>query len=392
MAKERRSKKEALMQFDKVFLEEALKILKDTADRKATMEILQTIKVEPDKEKGFVFFTATDLEAGCTTYLPPLTYFPENTEAFCVPAKKFYDVIKSFPEGRIVLEKNENQLVIKDSGENAIFHLALMEVGDFPSLPDFTDTSSLFELSGDAFYRLIDKTLFAVSKEEARFVLGGIYFEPLREESKLRAVASDGHRLVYYDVEVTEPEKLPEQGFIVPRKACKQMVDIVKNKVSVSFGFISNHAVLKAGTFTYFTRVIEGNFPDYRSILPSEKPKALLDIPKSLFVSALKQASLMADTKSSQYKPVVITKEGDWIYFITPESELGKAKIRLDEGVWEGEEMGITFNAVYLLEGLQAMSGNSAWVKFKLFDTNRPAVLTSSEDENFTYLVMPMVL
>jgi len=376
-----------------VFLEEVLKVLKNTADKKATVEVLQTVKVEPDREKGFVYFTATDLEAGCTAYLSPLTEISESAEVFCVPAREFYNVIKSFPEGRIVLEKNENQLVIKDQTENTIFHLPVLKAEDFPSLPDFTDTSGLLELSGDALHRLINKTFFATSKEESiNYVLCGIYFEPLKEESKLRAVASDGHRLVCYDVEVTEPEKLPELSFIIPRKACRQILDVIRNKLSVSFGFIDNYTVLKTGNFFYFARVIEGNFPDYRSILPSEKPQAVLGIPKGSFVSALKRVSIMADTGNSRYKPVVITKEKDWIYFTSQESELGSAKVRLDEGTWEGEPLKITFNAVYLLEGLQAISGSSVRVKVELFDTNRPAVLTSPEDESFVYLVMPMVL
>jgi len=380
-------------EFDKVFLEEVLKVLKNIADKKATVKVLQTVKVRPDREKGFIYFTATDLESGCTAYLSPLTEISESAETFCVPAREFYNVIKSFPEGRIVFEKKENQFVIKDQTGNTIFHLPVLKAEDFPSLPDFTDTSGLFELSGDALYRLINKTFFATSKEELiNYVLCGIYFEPLKEESKLRAVASDGHRLVCYDVEVTEPEKLPKLGFIIPRKVCRQILDVIRNKLSVSFGFIDNYIVLKTGNFFYFARVMEGNFPNYRDILPSERPQAVFEIPKGSFVSALKRVSIMAETGNSRYKPVIITKEKDWIYFISQESELGSAKVRLDEGMWEGKSLKITFNAVYLLEGLQAISGSSVRIKMELFDTNRPAVLTSPEDESFVYLVMPMVL
>ena len=378
-----------MLVFDKPFLEEALKILKDTADKKATMDILRTVKVEPNHETGLVCFTATDLEAGATACLSSLEEISQDVGTFCVPAKEIYNIVKSFPSDRIILQKEETRLIVKDNSESVVYNLATMDASEFPNLPNFSDVEdSLIEISTDALYQLITKTMFAVSKEEAKFVLGGVYFEPLPEEGKLRAVASDGHRLAYQDVEVEQDGKNLEQGFILPRKACKHILDAIKGKLgSVRFGFIHNHAVFKVSNLFYFSRVIEGNFPDYRSVLPQDF-KTSLTIDRLKLMDALKRVCIVM---SQVFKPVTFKLENGEVelFSAATEGEIGNARIKLDV-VPNGEPMEITLNGVYLLDALSVMKSDVVELKFN--EGRSPAILEGAADEGFLCLIMPMVL
>ena len=377
-------KKEGVM-FVRVNRDNFKKVLKKVegvTDKKATMAILSMVLVNPMVEANLIELTATDLEMGYRVQVP--VEIEGEGAPFCVPAKKFYEIIKNFPEDELLLKLEKSRLIIRDAEERITYSLAITNSEEFPSLPEFIEKQGI-NILGSVLSELINGTIFCTSKDEPRFVLNGIFFEPLKEESKLRAVASDGHRLVYLEREV---EGLGEvdlgDGFIIARKAARQMEAIANEESVVRLAFVNNHVVLRTPNSVFFSRTIEGAFPDYRSVIPTSN-KNILRVDRKLFIDALKRVSLVATEK---FKPVTITlKEGE-IILTSQETEMGRAETKLS-AEYEGEPLSVNYNAQYLLDALEAMKSEE--IEMKIGEEKTPAMITGYRDEGFLYLVMPMV-
>ncbi len=364
-------------------LEKVLKKIEGVADKKASMAVLSMVLIEPKPEEGFIYFTATDLETGYKAKVPAEIEGEETS--FCVPAKKFHEIVKNFPEDEIILIKEENRLIVKDEEERILYNLATTESEDFPSLPEFAEENAI-EIQGKTLEELISNTIFCTSKEESHFVLGGIFFEPLKDEGKLRAVASDGHRLVKLDREIPGIEEADfQEGFIVARKAAKQMEDIAGDELVVKLGYTNNYVVLWTPNAIFFTRTIEGTFPDYRSVIPQSYDNTL-KVDRKLLIDALKRVSLVIPER---FKPITFDLKSDEIVLTSQETEMGKAQIKLS-AIYEGTPLTVNYNAQYLLDALEIMKSEE--VEIKIGEERTPALLTGYRDEGFLYLVMPMVL
>ncbi len=364
-------------------LEKTLKKVEGVADRKASMAVLSMVLIEYKPEESYLHFLSTDLEIG---YKGKVFAEVEGEEtSFCVPARKFYEIIKNFPEEEVLLIKEDNKLIIKDAQEKNMYNLSITDSEEFPSLPDFVEENAV-EVPGKVLSELISTTIFSTSKEESHFVLGGIYFEPIKEEGFLRAVASDGHRLVKLDREVAGIENVNfNEGFIVGRKAAKQIEDIAKEELVVKLGYVNNYVVIWTPNSVFFARTIEGTYPDYRSVIPTSYENTL-KVDRKLLIDALKRVSLVIPER---FKPVTFELKPDEIILTSQETEIGKAQIKLSAS-YEGKPLTVNYNAEYILDALGVM--NSEEVEIKIGEERTPALITGYRDEGFLYLVMPMVL
>ncbi len=364
-------------------LEKLLQKIDKVADKKASMAVLSMALIESDPEENIFYFTATDLETGYKGKI--LAEIEGEKTSFCIPARKFYEIVKNFPENEVILQKDENKLIIRDENERIAYELAITDSEDFPSLPDFVEENTI-EIPGKVLEELISNTIFCTSKEESKFVLNGIFFEPLKDEGKLRAVASDGHRLVKLDREVLGIENVNfDEGFIVARKAAKQIEDIAGDELVVKLGFINNYVVIWTSDAIFFTRTLEGTYPDYRSVIPTSYEN-VLKVDRKLFISALKRVSLVITEK---FKPITLELNSDEIILSSQETEMGKARIKL-EASYEGKPLAVNYNAQYLLDALETMKSEE--IEMKIGEERTPALITGYRDEGFLYLLMPMVL
>ncbi|MEZ0344814.1 MAG: DNA polymerase III subunit beta [Caldimicrobium sp.] len=372
-----------LAKIDKNRLEKLLKRADGVADKKASMAVLSMALLSFEPEKGLLYITTTDLEQGFKGKISATV--EGDPLSICVPCRKFYEVIKAMDEDEIILQKEDTRLVIKDEEENSKFELAITDSEEFPSLPEFVE-ENLLDIPGKVLAELIDKTIFCASKEEARFVLGGVYFEPLKEEGKLRAVASDGHRLALLDRDVPgiEDSNLSE-GFIVGRKGADMISELAEDELVVKFGFVNNYAVLFFSDGFFFSRTLEGTFPDYRAVIPQEFQN-ILKIDRKLFLNALDRATVLITEK---FKPIKIDFSSNELLLSSPESEAGKAEIKL-RGEYQGSPLSVTFNAEYLISALEHMKSEE--IEMKLNDERSPCLITGYRDEGFLYLLMPMVI
>lgn len=364
-------------------LEKMLKKIEGVTDKKATMAVLSMVLLEINPYKETLYFTATDLEMGFKGKLK--AQIEEEGNPFCVPARKFYEIVKSFPEDEIFLEKEENRLIIKDENERVLYNLAIIDSEEFPSLPEFVEENTI-EIPAKVLEELIEKTVFCTSKEESRFVLGGIYFEPLKSEGKLRAVASDGHRLAKLDRDVIGIDKVNfEEGFILGRKAANQILEILEDELVVKLGYVNNYVVLWTSNALFFARTLEGPYPNYRSVIP-ETFTSVLKVDRKLFIDGIKRAYIPINEK---FKPITLDLQPEEIIIRSPETEIGKAQIKLSAHL-EGEPISITYNAEYLLDALQNMQSEE--VEIKVSEEKAPSLITGYRDEDFFYILMPMVL
>jgi DNA polymerase-3 subunit beta len=364
-------------------LEKILKKIEGVADKRASMAVLSMVLVEYKPTESYLHLLSTDLEIGFKGKI--FAEIEGDETSFCVPARKFYEIVKNFPEDEIYLIKDDNRLIIRDAQERILYNLAITDSEEFPSLPDFIEENAV-EVPGKVLAELISNTIFSTSKEESHFVLGGIYFEPIKEEGILRAVASDGHRLVKLDREIMGIENVNfNEGFIIGRKAAKQIEDIAEEELIVKLGYINNYVVIWTSNSVFFTRTIEGTYPDYRSVIPSHYEN-ILKVDRKLIIDALKRVSLIIPER---FKPVTFDLKPDEIILISQEVELGKAQVKLS-AIYEGKPLKVNYNADYILDALEVM--NSEEVEIKIGEERTPALITGTRDEGFLYLVMPMVL
>jgi len=348
------------------------------ADRKSSMAILSTVLIE--SREGGLTLSATDLEIG---YRGMVSAEVEGEGAFCLPARKLYEIVKSFPSETLVLEREGEGVRIKDLDGDLDFNLSVLPAEDFPTLPELSG-ETVVEIPGETLETMIEKTLYAAATDEARYALSGILIT--REEDKLRLVATDGHRLSMIDHELPGVENLPlEEGVIVPRKAAQEVKRIAGEEVVVRVGIQDSHFVLSSSEGTLLARLIEGQFPDYRAVIPREPGRRVLAHRERLS-EALKRVTLLSTDK---YRVVRFDFSPGEVVLTGSGGELGEARERLALA-YEGDPFSINFNARYLLDVFQVM--DSEEVEMDIGSERTPCRITGPEDPGFLALVMPMAV
>jgi len=366
------------LQIDREKLLKILGKVQGIADRKSSMAILSTVLFEA--KENLVEISATDLEIGFRSTLEAEV---ENPGALAVPARKFYEIIKDFPEDLIFLKEEDMWLHIFGNTQEVYFRLACLPAEDFPALPDIED-STLVDLPGGDLAEMISKTIFCVATEENRFILAGIFVEQLEEENILRFVATDGHRLALIDKELENIGPLGlSPGVIVPRKACHEIRKIAQEQVLVQFGIKENHVILGAPNMVLTARLIDGQYPDYKAVIPKEKDK-IVTVPRRRFMEALKRISIISLDK---FRPVTLEISSSGINILSQHPDLGEGR-ELISASYEGEEFSLNFNAKYLIDILDVMTSEE--VELCMKDENTPCIITGQDDKGFLGLVMPM--
>ncbi len=359
----------------------ALSHVQSVVERRNTIPILSNVMVEA--AKGQVKLTATDLDIEIVEALPADVL---RTGAATAPAHMLYDIVRKLPEGAMV----QVELMTGDSGRLQVsagtvrFELACLPKEDFPQMAAGA-LPHRFKLAADDLKRLIDKTRFAISTEETRFYLNGIYVHAAKEgkTAALRAVATDGHRLARFELELPEgASDMP--GVIVPRKTVAELrrllddadggIDIALSDTKIQFAF--NGVDLTS-------KLIDGTFPDYQRVIPSGNDKALI-LESKEFGLAVDRVSTISADKTRAVK-IGIAKDKVTLTVINPES--GTATEELGAN-YSAAAIEVGFNAKYLLDITGQIEGKT--VRFLLADAGSPTVIEDAEDPRTLYVLMPM--
>jgi len=352
--------------------------VQSVVERRNTIPILSNVQIEA--EGGSLSLTATDLDLSIVD-----TVETEIGEAGAttVPAQTIFDIVRKLPDGaQIELSLGDDQRLGLSAGRSK-FTLSCLPKDDFPVMSG-GDLPYRFTVDSDDMKRLIDKTRFAISTEETRYYLNGIYVHVTEgDNSALRAVATDGHRLA--QVEIATPEgAVGMPGVIIPRKTVGELRKLLEEfsgdlKISLSdtkIRFEFDSTVLTS-------KLIDGTFPDYTRVIPEGNDK-VLELDCHMFAEAVDRVSTISTDRTRSVK---IALESDKIVLSVNSPENGTA-IEEVAASYSADGMEVGFNARYLLDILNQIGGDN--VKAEMADPASPTILRDGDDEDALYVLMPM--
>jgi DNA polymerase-3 subunit beta len=358
----------------------ALSHVQSVVERRNTIPILSNVMVEA--AKGQVKLTATDLDIEIVEALPADVL---RNGAATAPAHMLYDIVRKLPDGAQV----QVELMAGESGRLQVsagtvrFELACLPKEDFPQMAAGA-LPHRFRLAADDLKRLIDKTRFAISTEETRFYLNGIYVHAAKEDKEtLRAVATDGHRLARFELELPEGAgDMP--GVIVPRKTIgelRRLLDDADGAIEIALSDTKIQFAFNGVDLT--SKLIDGTFPDYQRVIPSGNDKAL-SLEAKEFGLAVDRVSTISADKTRAVK-LGIAKDKVTLTVINPESGTATEELAAN---YSATPIEIGFNAKYVLDITSQVEGKS--VRFLLSDAGSPTVIEDPDDLRTLYVLMPM--
>jgi DNA polymerase III subunit beta len=353
-------------------------------ERKSTMPILSHVLLEATKGTQ-LHVSATDLDVSVSSDHPC-----EVTKdgRVAVPAKQLYEIVKAMPEKDVLLKRAPNGWLEVRSGA-AEFKIVGLPAEDFPALPRF-EKVQLVKVDPQVLLQMIDLTSFAVSSDETRYNLNGVYFEP--SPGSLKTVATDGHRLSLAE-RAMEADFHVKKGVILPRKGLAEMKKLLLEAADgeVKLGFVDSSAVLQRPDVKLVMRLIEGVFPDYKQVIPKAGERRFV-IGRERFLDTLRRISLLSSDKAHAVKLELSPGE---LKVHSQNPDLGEAKEEVPVE-YQGESLKIGFNARYLMDVLGAMAAldqvAAQDVQVELTDDLSPGVLRPAGESatRFTAVVMPM--
>jgi len=359
----------------------ALSHIQSVVERRNTIPILSNVMIEA--AKGRLKLTATDLDI---EIVESLTADVLRNGAATAPAHMLYDIVRKLPEGAQV----QAELLSSEGGRLSVssgavrFELACLPKEDFPQMTSGT-LPHKFRLPASDLKRLIDKTRFAISTEETRFYLNGIFVHVAKDgkTKALRAVATDGHRLARFELDLPDgAADIP--GVIVPRKTVtelRKLLDDIEDAVDISLSDTKVQFV--AGNIELTSKLIDGTFPDYQRVIPANNDKAL-SLGAKEFSQSVDRVSTISADKTRAVK-LNIAKDKLTLSVVNPDS--GTATEELGAS-YSATPIEIGFNARYLLDITGQIEGKD--VRFLLHDAGSPTLIEDAEDSRTVYVLMPM--
>jgi len=357
-----------------------LKVVSQVAtvsERKTTMPILGNVLLEVKDKQLMV--GGTDLEI---SILATCSVDTEQNGRICTPAAQFLEIVKRLPKTTAVISKDEQGWLHLHSGK-AHFRISAVDAGEFPKLPKLEEVS-FTPIHSELFRKGFDKISFAISVDEMRYNLNGVYVERLGNDIQL--VATDGHRLATYQKTLEEGHTFNlEKSVTLPRKGVTEVRRLLSDYQDkfLDVSITKSGAAFKMGSTTVFMKLVVGDFPDFRAILPQTVQKVLV-VNKDILLDSIRRVSLLSDGKS---KSIKLTVKPDTLLLQANSSELGEAQEEIS-CEFTSDQLVIGFNAKYLVDALSVIEGEN--VHIQLDGEQSPGVLRSPTDPDALSLIMPM--
>jgi len=349
-------------------------------ERRNTIPILSNVLLST--EGGSLEMKATDLDLEMTEAAPASV---EQGGGTTVPAHLLYDIVRKLPDGaEVMLKTDESGNSMSVIAGRSNFRLQCLPQADFPELSagQFTHT---FKIQSELVRLLIDKTQFAISTEETRYYLNGIFLHTIEVGGKLmlRAVATDGHRLARAEIEAPAgSEGMP--GIIIPRKTVGELQKLVDEPdVTVTVELSETKIRLSIGSVILTSKLIDGTFPDYQRVIPTGNDKELV-VDRQSFSAAVDRVSTVSTERGRAVKLSIASGQ---VTLTVNNPDSGSATDELAAS-YDAEPIDVGFNARYLLDVAGQLSGNDA--RFMFADAGSPTVIQDTADERVLYVLMPM--
>jgi DNA polymerase-3 subunit beta len=365
---------------ERAALIKALGHVQSVVERRNTIPILSNVLLSA--ERGGVSFAATDLDMEIVDFADAQVDTPGQITA---PAHTLYEIVRKLPEGaEVELRYTGDDPRLQISAGRSKFNLPVLPAGDFPVMSS-DGLSSRITLDTNDLIRLIDKTRFAISTEETRYYLNGLYVHVVGEGagSQLRAVATDGHRLAL--AEMIAPEgSAGVPGVIVPRKTIQEARRLLEDAgEQIELQVSASKVRFEFGRASLTSKVIDGSFPDYMRVIPRDNDKSLtVDI--AVFAQAVDRVATISAEKSRSVKMAI---EPGRMTLTVRNMEAGQAVEEL-EAEYDRDPFEIGFNARYLLDVAGQIQGDVA--EFRFADPASPTLVLDASDPGVQYVLMPL--
>ena len=363
---------------ERATLLKSLSHVQSVVERRNTSPILSNVLIEASAD-GAIKLMATDLDLQIVDSIAAQV---EQPGATTISAHTLFDIARKLPEGsQVSLQAAEGKMLIQAG--RARFNLSTLPRDDFPVIAE-GDLPTSFELPAETLKQIIDKTRFAISTEETRYYLNGIYFHVSDDgQPVLRAAATDGHRLAR--ITVPRPDGADGMpGIIIPRKCIaelRKLLDEVDGSVQISLSASKIRFGLGSAILT--SKLIDGTFPDYSRVIPTANDKLLKIDPRG-FEEGVDRVATIATEKT---RAVKMSLDRDKITLSVTSPENGTAAEEVP-GAFQGEGFDIGFNARYLLDILGQI--DSDLVELHLADAAAPTLIRENDASPALYVLMPM--
>jgi len=348
---------------------EGLQQVQNVVSTRTTLPILSNVLLQAGEDE--IHLTTTDLDVGvrgsCEAHV-------DKTGATTLPARRLFNIVRELPSSEIQVDVDGKNAASIRSGQSFFKILGLPE-DEFPPLPKFEEAKVLTIRQKDLRDGL-RKTSYAISTDETRYVLNGVLFS--FKDNKLTLVATDGRRLAMGEIELEFPRS-HEADLIVPTKAVTELQRLLTDEGEVKLS--SGQIAFDLNKTLLVSKLIEGNYPNYRQVIPGEA-KERIKLEREMFLNSLRRVSLLASDKSHSIK-LNFSKNNIAITANTP--EVGEAKESLAVA-YKGREFSIAFNPEFLMAPLRALAEDEVFLD--LIDEMSPGVLKIQTP--FLYVLMPM--
>ena len=358
-----------------------LQLISRGVSARSTIQLLGGILLEA--EGGALKLSATDMEISIQTSSPAEV---EGDGRVVIPARIFNDIVRSLPGGSFTLEHDATEGTVRlVAGENE-YRIRAYAAEDYPQLPAFPEEGS-FRMSGESLVETVEKVSRSYSRDETRPVLTGILIS--FEDSRVRMVTTDSYRLSIKETELATTAFEGSREAIIPARAMQEVSRIFtsEGQDDVEVSLSENQALFRVGDVVFGTRLIDGNFPEYRRLLPDDFEREIA-IPREELMGTLRRVNLFA-ARQTPPVPVSLSFSEGSVEVIVRNGEVGDAHERLSAS--SEDEFLISFNPNYLLDGVSAI--DSEKVVFKLNEPLKPGLIVpeeNGEEPDFLYLIMPM--
>lgn len=362
-----------------VFLK-ALGRVQGIVEKRNTIPVLANVLLEG--ADGELRLTATDLEVGMQSTYPASIRKPGK---ITVSAKKLYEIIKELPEREISFNAKDNCWIEVECGK-AHFNIVGLSADEFPNFPK-PDQGQYLSLGSSLCKEMIEKTFFAISQDESKYNLNGIFCQIQENSEQLRLVATDGHRLSMIDKKISQSQSAQlAKGVILPRKGILELKKLAEEgEGDLQLGFMDNNAVISKDRTVIIMRLVDGEFPDYSRVIPKANEQQAT-IAVDPFLHALRRMIILSSEKS---RGVKMNFKNNLLEVSSSNPEFGDAREELDID-YQGPELSVGFNARYMLDILQVQ--NQEKIRMILKDNLSPGLIKPVEEDGYLAVIMPMRL
>lgn len=360
--------------FTREVLLKEMAIAQEIISNKTAVSILSNVLLIA--KEGTLTIRATDIKVAFETKIPIDILEEGTTTVFC---DKFTGIIASMPQGEIEAEQKEDKLIIRSISKKAKFSLKTISDNDFPPFIDYSDVS-FFEIPIKDLKTLVVQTIFAVSDDETRYFMNGVYIQ--KKDNNLIFVATDGRRLAFIqsDFGITLPDF---QSSIIPPK----ILSIIQRRSSeegmIAIGISEKNIFFHFNAYKFSSVLIDGQFPNYERVIP-ESQTYYFEVNRDDFLQALKRVALLVEQKS---KRIFLKISTEILSITSNENELGTANEEIP-CKYEGNEITIAVNYLYLEEPLKVLGTETIRVEFT--DSMHAITLRPKADTHYFHIIMPM--